>query len=204
MPSYFPLGGQDIFNSGIKGDRLIQGLGKGLKNRLDHVMTVSLRQHLHVQVHHSRVGKGVKELPHHLRVHLPYHGGVKDGIELQIGAAGQVNSRQNQDLIHGQDTGTIAANPPLVSQSLSDGPAQDNAGVLDGVVAVHTQVSLDLSFQVKKPVAGKALQHVIEKANAAVNFRLTGSVQIDCDFDLRLPCFAAYACDSVLSHILPP
>jgi len=52
--------------------------------------------------------------------------------------------------------------------------ADDDAGVLDGMVHVDVQIALGVDLQVDAGVTGEALQHVVEEAHPGADLRLAG------------------------------
>ncbi len=72
----------------------------------------------------------------------------------------------------------VAADAFFVANGLGKGLAQGDADVFDGVVAVNVQVAGAFHVQINQAVAGDLVKHVIEKANARIESRLAGAVQI--------------------------
>ena len=53
-------------------------------------------------------------------------------------------------------------------------------------MAVHLQASVHVHFQVEQTMPCKSVQHVVKKSDSGVDLRLSRSVQIQADLDLRL------------------
>ena len=132
-----------------------------------------------MQVHHGSVGKGIEELPDHLRIHAadPVRG--KGQIRPEIGPARQIDGAEDQSFVHWKDNASEPLNGLLVTQGLPDSLAQYDAAVLYGMVAVHLQIPLAVEGQIKEPVPCKAAQHVVEKAYARIDVIDPSSVQGD-------------------------
>ena len=64
--------------------------------------------------------------------------------------------------------------------------AQGDAHVFHGGVLVHVQVALGAQLQVEGAVAGKKLQHVVEKADAGGNVIASLAFNGERQFDVRL------------------
>ena len=63
----------------------------------------------------------------------------------------------------------------------------DDGGVLGGVVEIDMQVAAGAHLQIDHGMAAKAVQHVIQKADAGIDVANAGAVQIDHDpVDFRL------------------
>ena len=81
----------------------------------------------------------------------------------------------------------------LVAQRLLESGAQRNADVLDRVVAVYIQIAVAGHTQIKQAVAGKAVQHMVKKADAGVQVGLAGAVQGKGQCYLRFPRVAGHS-----------
>ena len=93
-----------------------------------------------------------------------------------------------------------AADAPLGGQRLGKGLAQNNARVLDGVVAVHLPVAYGFHLEAKVPVDGKGAEHVVKKAHPGGDGPLA-PVQAELQGDFRLVGLSVHG--SVAFHHLP-
>ena len=75
--------------------------------------------------------------------------------------------------------------------------AQRDSHVFDGVVLVHVQVTACDQIEIERPVPRDLLEHVIEKADAGVNVRLSAAVEIQLQLDAG---FVRGAVDRCSSH----
>ena len=66
----------------------------------------------------------------------------------------------------------------FVADCLADCSSEHDTGVLDRVVAVYIKVSIYRNGKVEKTVAGKAVEHMVKKADAGVDVALSRSIQI--------------------------
>ena len=181
------LGAEYIRDAGIQRGGFVQCLGERLEHGFNHVMVVARLQHPQMQVHARAVGDGIEKLFHKLRVQLPHPLCREITCKLQIGPAAQVHGAQSQGFIHGQDKIAVAPDALFVSGGLPDGLSQHNTGVLHRVVTIHLQIPFHLTFQVKKAMSGKSLQHMVEKTNAGVYLRPAAAVQIQSNLNVGLP-----------------
>src|SRR3989344_4538189 len=79
----------------------------------------------------------------------------------------------------------VAADAFLVAHGARKSLAQRNAHVFHGVVAVD------------QPMAGDLVEHVVEEADAGVQLRLAGAVEVDAHTDARFGSVAADLGDAV-------
>ena len=67
---------------------------------------------------------------------------------------------------------------PCLSPTASRIAVPSDTGVLDRVVAVYIKISVYRNGKVEKTVAGKAVEHMVKKADAGVDVALSRSIQI--------------------------
>ncbi len=97
----------------------------------------------------------------------------------EVGPAGQIERGARQRLVHRQIGMRIALDAVLAAKRLRHRLAKRYAAILDGVVLVDMQVALCAERNVDARMAGKLLQHVIEKANAGGYGISALTVQVD-------------------------
>ena len=74
----------------------------------------------------------------------PTRGDVDKGFDGVGGAAGEVDGGDGEGLVHGHDEVAGAEDAALVAEGLhSEGLAESDAGVFDGVVLVDVEVALN-------------------------------------------------------------
>jgi hypothetical protein len=73
-----------------------------------------------------------------------------------------------------------------VAERALDRLSDDDGGVLGGVVEIDVQVALRAHLQIDRRMPGKALQHVVEKADPRVDVVNARTVEIDGGENLRL------------------
>ena len=189
-PLQHPLGGQNAVDPRISARRGVQRLGKRLEHGLQLMVVILPVQHLQMQIHHGAVRYGVEKLPRHLGVHAAAALACKAGVVHKVGPPAQIDGAECQRLIHRQHAAAVPHQPGLVAQRFFYGRAQRNADVLNGVMAVYVQVAAAGDAYIKQAVAGKAVQHVVKKADARVQVGPAGAVQVNRQRDLCLPCIA--------------
>ena len=159
-------------------------------------------EYLQMQIHHGAVRYGVEKLPRHLGVHAAAALACKAGVVHKVGPPAQIDGAECQRLIHRQHAAAVPHQPGLVAQRFFYGRAQRNADVLNCVVAVYVQVAAAGDAYIKQAVAGKAVQHVVKKADARVQVGPAGAVQVNRQRDLCLPRIAGDRCGAC--HRNPP
>ena len=113
-----------------------------------------------------------------LGLHLSYFLPRKFCLEREIRSAAEVNGREHQCLVHRKDSVAVAADALFVADCLADCSSEHDTGVLDRVVAVYIKISVYRNGKVEKTVAGKAVEHMVKKADAGVDVALSRSIQI--------------------------
>lgn len=61
--------------------------------------------------------------------------------------------------------------------------SESDADILDGVVLIDLEIAVGLDVEVDEAVTGKEGEHVVEEADACVDLRGPGAVQIEAEFD---------------------
>ena len=74
----------------------------------------------------------------------------------------------------------------LIAQGLAQRLADDDAGVLHRVVAVHLQVACGLDREVNQAVTSQGGEHVVKEADSGVDLNRAGTVEVEAHLDLRL------------------
>ncbi len=105
----------------------------------------------------------------------------------EVGTPGDVDRGMRQRLVHGDVRIAEAADALLVAQSLTEGRAQHDRGVLHGVVRLDIHVTAGGDAQIEAGVAAEGGQHVIEERHPGVDRDLPGAVEFELDHDVGLP-----------------
>src|SRR5262249_56792005 len=80
--------------------------------------------------------------------------------------------------------------PAADAKRLAKVASEHDPDVLDRVMLVYMEVAARLHLKIEKAVAGEALQHVIEEGHAGADRAVSGSVELEQDFDFGLARFA--------------
>src|SRR5690606_5976846 len=88
----------------------------------------------------------------------------------------------------------------LLPESAEEGLAEDDAGVLDGVVVVDPGVALRLDDEVESTVLREKGQHVVEERHSGVDRGRAGAVDDEIEPDVGLGGFAMEAVFSGFRH----
>ena len=83
-----------------------------------------------------------------------------------VGAAGQVEGDLDQRLVERVHAAGEATDAGLVAERLLERLPEDDADVLDGVVAVDVEVAGGLHGEVEAAVAAELVEHVVEERQA--------------------------------------
>ena len=82
----------------------------------------------------------------------------------------------------------VARDARLVADGVTQGLAERDADILDGVVVVDVQVAGGLKAQVQQAVAGDVGEHVVEEADAGDDLAPAVAVEVDAEGDIGLRC----------------
>jgi hypothetical protein len=76
---------------------------------------------------------------------------------------------------------------PFLSPSASlKGLAEDDADVFHRVMEIDVDIPLRLHLQIKQPMTGKEVEHVVEERDRSADLRLPFAVEIEGEADLGL------------------
>ena len=132
---------------------------------------------------------------------VPAAHGLRHGrVEHQIGPAGNIQRAEAERLVHWHERLAEPRDTRLVAQALAERLPECNAAVLDRVVAVHLEVALAGKRQAEAAVHGKAVQHMVEKADAGVDAALA-ALEVEGERNVGL---LGFAFDFSFSHLVVP
>ena len=104
----------------------------------------------------------------------------------EVGPAGQVDRGLDERLVHRHERVAEPSGPGLVAGGLSERLPERDRGVLDGVMRIDMQVSLDLDPQVEQPVLAERREHVVVETHAGRHVGTADAVEVDLDQHLGL------------------
>ena len=164
------LGGGEGVVPDVAADGLLESAGKSLEDGFDLVvLVVTLR--LDVQVHGGGVAEGLEEVQEHLGGHFANLFALEFSVPDQPAAASEVEHYLSHAVVHGEGV-TVALYATFITQGLADALAKHDSGILDCVVLVNVQISLDLDGQVHAAVTANLLQHVVKESKAGADVAL--------------------------------
>src|SRR5499426_999415 len=178
--------GHGAFRARVGLDRHPERAGEGLEDGLRLVVRVRAAQPVDVQGDLRVVDETLEELVHEVDVELADPRAHKRHVELEPGAAGEVDHHARERLVERNVGVAEAAHPLLVAERLRDRLTDRDPDVLHGVVRVDVQVACRGHIEVEQPMASHLVEHVVEKRNACRERRLPGAVEVHRDGDLRL------------------
>ena len=121
---------------------------------------------------------------HHFRGQFADLVARKRGLEAKRRASGQVDRNPRLAFVHRQQE-PVTPDTVLVAERLAQGCAEADCDVLHGMVFIHLEVPAAGKFESESAVLGDLLEHVVEKADAGRDRRVTRRVEIDCRLDTR-------------------
>src|SRR5579863_650586 len=82
------------------------------------------------------------------------------------GATSKINRGERKRFIHRHQKVAGAQNASFSAERQAEGFTQRDPDILDGVVLIYVEITPGVNFEIKRAVAGKQLEHVIEEAYA--------------------------------------
>jgi hypothetical protein len=134
-----------------------------------------------MDIRRGGLGEGAKEILKQLGLKIADLWRRTFPIAHAVNAAGKVEGRHSEAIIHGHEEIAGAQNPAFVSQSLFDGFAERDADVLNRVVLVNVEVAFRAECEVEPAVARDLLEHVVEEADAGGNCSFPVAVEVQAE-----------------------
>jgi hypothetical protein len=97
---------------------------------------------------------------------IAYQARADFGVDREGRSSAQIDSGDGQRLVHGHDEVTGAKNAALAAQCTIEGFTKRDAYVFNSVMLVDVKIAITLESKVKRAVARKEFEHVVEEANA--------------------------------------
>ena len=129
---------------------------------------------------------GLKKFANQLGVEIADFLRRKFDLVNEKGPTGNIHDDAGQRLVERHMGVAITGDALAVAERRVHRLAEGDADVLDRVMRVDVQVALGGQFQIERRVAGDLVEHVVEKADACRNMRVSGAVEADGDRNLRL------------------
>ena len=100
-------------------------------------------------------------------------------------ATGNIQRAAGQTFVHRQHK-PKTVDPALIAQRQPQRLAQRQPGIFHGVVIVNIEVAANVNFKTEAAVGGDLIEHMIEEADAGVDFAAAFAIQPDFDIHLGL------------------
>ncbi|MNN46372.1 hypothetical protein D3C81_1607510 [compost metagenome] len=117
-------------------------------------------------------------------------------VELQAGAAGEVDHHARQAFVQRHVAVAVAGNALLVANGPGDSLAKRDADVFHRMVVVDMRVAGGFDLQVEHTMPGDLVKHVVEERHARRQFLAAGAVEIQGNADLRFRSIAGDLCNT--------
>src|SRR5690606_38125420 len=135
--------------------------------------------------------KRFKEMIKHFRWNLAYHFPFKLCFPYQPVSSAKINSGLCQTVIHGQ-TETVSFNSQFMAQGFMEYFSQGYGRILNGMVLIHFQISLNLDFQVHLAMSRQLIQHMVKEVQSGTDITFARPVQIQLYKNIGFIGFAYY------------
>ncbi len=122
------------------------------------------------------VGERAEEVLDHLGAEVAYALVGELGFIFQVRAAGDIQRAAGQTFVHRQHKAK-AVDAALIAERHLQRLAERQTGIFHGVVIVDIQIALHGDVHAETAVGGNLIQHVVEEADAGVNFAAAFAVQ---------------------------
>ena len=153
---------------------------------------------LDMQRHARVLREGLEPFFEQLGVEFPQLVPCELHFPNQVGPVGKVEGDARQGLVHGDERIAVSGDSLALAQGLGHGLAEDDPGILGGVMEVDVQVAFGAERDVDQAVTRQLLQHVVEKTDPGVDIIAPAAVEINGGGNLRLRRVARDAC---LAHV---
>jgi hypothetical protein len=100
--------------------------------------------------------------------------------------AAQIDNRPRERFVHRHISRSEADDPTLVTKRFRESLSKCQCDIFDRVMRVYVEVTGACHFEIKKSVAGKQVEHVIEKADARSDLGGASAIEIDSNLNIGL------------------
>lgn len=158
--------GQLAFQPGVELGGGVEGAGEGFEDGFDFVVGILTVERHDVDIDPGFTRQGVEEVAHE----VGFKGTDGRSRELTIldikRTAATIDRNVRQCLVHRDGDGGGAQDAAMVAEGFPDGLSEADTDILDGVVAVNAEVTVNTDFKVELAVAGKKGQKVVKRTNS--------------------------------------
>src|ERR1700687_3540978 len=143
------------------------------------------------------LGERVEPFLEEFSVHLAQLGAREVHLPNQVRPRGHVDGAARQRLVHRDQRMAETANAGAVAQRLGDARPDGDGRVFGRVMKIDVNVTLGAHLEVDGRVLGKALKHMVQKADPGLDVVRSRAVELEADLDLG---FARLALDGGTAH----
>ena len=170
--------------------RVVHRAGERFEGGLGAVMVVVPGEQADVQTEAAVGGERLQQVRDHLGAQAADARAAQWQIDARPATATQIDGHLRQGFIERHDGVAEAPDRPALAERLIERLSEADADVFGRMVLVDVQITLGTNGQIEPRVARKAIEHVIEKADARGDVAPPGAIQVEDYFDLALACFA--------------
>lgn len=175
--------GGDALLARVDGDGSAEGAGSGFEAGFGDVVAVASIVLDDMEVNEGVGGEGLPEIIDELRIELADFFSGEFEIADVPGAAAEIDGDGDEGLFHGEGETAVTDDALFIAPSFDECLAESDADIFDGVVLIDLKISVCLDCEVNEAVTGEEGEHVIEEADACVDLRGPGAVQIEAEFN---------------------
>lgn len=143
-----------------------------------------------MEVHARMNSRGLEEVADEIGSESTDTRCVPLGLEDTVRPAAQIDDDKGQTFVHRYVAVGCAHNARAFTQTLTDGLSQADTHILHRVVLIDVQVTPGLECEVEETMMGEEYQHMVEKADAGIDIRLSRAIEFEREADIGLICGA--------------
>src|SRR5260370_3052018 len=140
-----------------------------------------------MQVHAAFVAERLHKIAHQRGVNLADALLIYPDVVREVDASADIDHRAAERLIERDRGVPETPDTRTIPQRLAKRPAHHDPDVLDRVMLIDMEVAARLDHQIEEAMAREALEHMVEKRHAGMNFAAPRTVQRERHRDPRLP-----------------
>jgi hypothetical protein len=191
---------EDPFDTFGYASRLGKGSGSRFEDRLQNVVLVRAVKQLDVQIATKLSRKRPPEVLNQLDIKLPNAFAYFRYSINEEGSAAQIHYRAHESFIHRHVSRAEANDSFLIAERIGESLANRERDVFDRMMGINVQIAFAFNLKVEQTVAGKQLEHVIEKADSGSDLRVASAIEIELNSDISLASRSLFICGPGQSH----
>src|SRR6202022_3421215 len=130
-----------------------------------------------MQVHADFVAERLHKIVHQHGLKLPYALLLYRDVVREVDASADIDHRAAERLVERDSGVPETPDTRTISQRLAKRATHHDPDVLDRVMLVDMEVAARLDHEIEKAMAREALEHMVEKRHAGMNFAAPRTVQ---------------------------